>query len=78
MSEEAFARVERELEVQQRVLDERFESVPNPGVIQFTEPADEDVLAHLDAALGIEVERDASAEPLPAIEFVDDRVAHIE
>ena len=50
--EQAFQRVERELEVQDRLLEEHYRGLPASGEIDFAEPADEDVVAFLDQALG--------------------------
>ncbi len=49
--ENNFTRLERELAVQQRALDERYDAVPSPQQINFSEPEKHDVLGLLDAAL---------------------------
>ncbi len=49
--EQAFQRVERELEVQDRLLKDAFDTVPSQEAISFTAVAEPDVLATLDHAL---------------------------
>lgn len=49
--ENAFTRVEKELAVQSRILDERYQRLPETEAISFTTPTEGDVLAVLDAAL---------------------------
>ena len=63
--EEAFVRVERELEVQHRLLDEHVAtgSVEGVGTIAFSESDSGDVLALLDRALGVpEADTDSEVE----------------
>ncbi len=81
--EETFARIEKELEVQDRILDERYESAPAPAAIRFTEDDPADIVAQLDAALGTvapaAAERLAAEDAAPRITFdPPDSVAEIE
>ena len=46
-----FTRLERELAVQQRALDERYDAAPRAEQISFSAPEKQDVLGFLDAAL---------------------------
>jgi chromosome segregation ATPase len=46
-----FTRLERELAVQQRALNERYDSAPAPEKINFSAPEKQDVLGLLDEAL---------------------------
>ena len=50
--ENNFTRLERELAVQQRTLDEHYNAAPAAEQISFSAPAKTDVLGMLDAALG--------------------------
>lgn len=63
--ESAFERVERELAVQDRMLNERGDSSPNPAEISFTPEPEQDVLAALDAVLA----EPAPARPAPAADL---------
>lgn len=62
--EENFTRLERELAVQQRALDERYDAVPAPEKINFSAPAKQDVLGLLDEALDREESQPQSIESL--------------
>ncbi|MDA3963628.1 MAG: hypothetical protein PF961_22810, partial [Planctomycetota bacterium] len=50
--EQAFQRVERDIEVQDRLLDDAYSAVPKADEISFTAADEGDVLAILDGALG--------------------------
>ena len=63
--ESAFERVERELAVQDRMLNERGDSSPNPAEISFTPEPEQDVLAALDAVLA----EPAPGRPAPAADL---------
>ena len=65
--ENNFTRLERELAVQQRTLDEQYNAAPAPEQISFSAPAKEDVLGMLDAALGT-----------PADTTENNKLAHID
>jgi len=67
--EDAFGRVERELTVQDRLLNERYQSAPDPSRISFVEPDERDVLAQLDQALTDEPE--PAALPAPSSDETD-------
>lgn len=64
--EQAFQRVERDLEVQNRMLEEAYDAAPDPDALSFTAPDRSDVLAVLDGALGKDEAVATEAAPAPA------------
>lgn len=65
--EAAFRRVERDLAVQERVLEERGGQRATPRIDFAAPEADEDVLARIDAALGFEPPADVT----PAVAMIE-------